>query len=279
MALTRIDNPTPSAPAALADYVQILAVSNGAILQALRGNSHACIDFANNFARAGTVFYIAGVLYKAVTDQAISGTPSKYVKITPSGATAAIAYIASLSGVTWSDAQSGYYDGSSNLYVFDEARSVYDGVVSAPKTNEGQIAFISNDLQIKGTLSAVKASFSQTTGTQPFTVVSKTAVNNLQAQFLQIFFYEFATYSPDTIFDTLTALGISTNAWACIGWLKNNSSGDVIFIERVYKSTVNILTFVGMDFSTGVGTNFSMTNGTVTPNYQGTFLLFQNASP
>jgi len=149
MALTRIDNPTPSAPAALADYVQILAVANAAQLQALRGNSHSCIDFTNNFARAGVVFYVAGVLYKAVTDQAISGTPSKYVKITPSGATAAIAYVASLAGVSWNDAQSGYYDGSGNLYVFDEARAVYDGVVSAGKTLAGQIAYVGGALGVK----------------------------------------------------------------------------------------------------------------------------------
>ena len=202
MSLTRIDNPTPSAPAALADYVQILAVQNGAILQALRGNSHACIDFTNNLAKAGTVFYVAGVLYKAVTDQAISGTPSKYVKITPSGATASIAYVSSLSGVSWNDAQSGYYDGSGNLYVFDEARAVYDGVVSAGKTIEGQIAYIAGALSVKagliisgalsgvtdltasGTIAALKAAFSQTTGTAPFTVASTTKVANLNADLL-----------------------------------------------------------------------------------------------
>jgi hypothetical protein len=152
MALTRIDNPTPSAPAALADYVQILAVANAAQLQALRGNSHSCIDFTNNFAREGVVFYVGGVLYKAATDQAIGGAPSKYVKITPSGATAAIDYVASLAGVSWDDAQSGYYDGSGNLYVFDEARAVYDGVVSAGKTLAGLIAYIPADLSIKGSI-------------------------------------------------------------------------------------------------------------------------------
>jgi hypothetical protein len=149
MALTRIDNPTPSAPAALADYVQILAVQMNAILQALRNNSHACIDFTANVARAGVVFYVAGVLYKAVTEQAIGGTPSKYVKIDPSGATASIDYVASLTGVTWDDAQSGYYDGSGNLYVFDEARAVYDGAVSAGKTAAGQLAYVGGALSVK----------------------------------------------------------------------------------------------------------------------------------
>jgi hypothetical protein len=152
MALTRIDNPTPTAPAALADYVQILAVQMNAILQALRNNSHACIDFTANVARAGVVFYVAGVLYKAVTEQAIGGTPSKYVKIDPSGATASIDYVASLAGVTWSDDQSGYYDGSGNLYVFDEARAVYDGVVSAGKTAAGQLAYVGGALSVKSDL-------------------------------------------------------------------------------------------------------------------------------
>jgi hypothetical protein len=153
MALTRIDNPTPSAPDALADYVQILAKQTNAILQSLRNNSHTCIDFTNNFAREGVVFHVAGALYKAVTDQAISGTPSKYVKITPSGDTATIEFVASLSGVSWNDAQSGYYDGTvSNLYVFDEARAVYDGVVSSGKTIEGQIAYIAGSLSINSNL-------------------------------------------------------------------------------------------------------------------------------
>lgn len=164
MALTRIDNPTPSAPEALADYVQILAVANAAQLQALRGNSHSCIDFANNFAREGVVFYVAGVLYKAVTDQAIGGTPSKYVKITPSEATAAIDYVASLAGVSWNDAQSGYYDGSGNLYVFDEARAVYDGVVSAGKTLAGQIAYIAGALFVKAGITMAGALGGATTG-------------------------------------------------------------------------------------------------------------------
>lgn len=155
MALTRIDNPTPSAPSGLPDYVQILAKATNTILQSIRNNSQSCIDFANNFARAGVVFHIGGVLYKAVTDQAIGGTPSKYIKITPSGATAAIDYVASLAGVTWSDDQSGYYDGSGNLYVFDEARAVYDGVVSAPKTNDGQIAYIAAALNIKNNLTVL----------------------------------------------------------------------------------------------------------------------------
>jgi hypothetical protein len=158
MALTRIDNPTPSAPAALADYVQILAVQMNAILQALRNNSHACIDFTANVARAGVVFYVAGVLYKAVTEQAIGGTPSKYVKIDPSGATASIDYVASLTGVTWSDEQSGYYDGSGNLYVFDEARAVYDGVVASGKTAAGQLAFVPGALSVKGALTVLGAS-------------------------------------------------------------------------------------------------------------------------
>jgi hypothetical protein len=152
MALTRIAVPTPTAPATIADYQALLAEWTAALLQSLRGNTIANIDSAT--IRAGVVVHVAGVLYKAVTDQAIGGTPSKYVKITPSGATAACDFVASLAGVSWLDAQSGYYDGSNNLYIFDEARAVVDGVIATPKTIEGLRAYIANSLSVKGSVSA-----------------------------------------------------------------------------------------------------------------------------
>jgi len=136
MAIERVAIPTPTAPVAATDYTAILAqleAKNQAFTNA------AIPDLAAGVVRAGRVFDVGGVLYKAVSDTTITGTASIYVKITPSGATAAASYVANLTGVSWNNAYGGYYDGSGNLYLFDEVRAVYDGVITAPKTMAGQI--------------------------------------------------------------------------------------------------------------------------------------------
>lgn len=78
----------------------------------------------------GAVFNIGGSVYIADADTAITGTASKYVKITPSGASATASYVASLTGVTWNSTYNGYYDGSGNLYIFDELLAYTMGVIS-----------------------------------------------------------------------------------------------------------------------------------------------------
>lgn len=88
------------------------------------------IDYDNDNVLKGAVFQIGGTVYLADSDTAITGTPSSYVKITPSGATAAAAYVANLTGVTWNDTYNGYYDVSGNLYVFDEATAYISQVVT-----------------------------------------------------------------------------------------------------------------------------------------------------
>lgn len=132
MAIDLLANPTATAPTALADYQAILTqlVANG---QAFTGR---LIVQGSNI-KAGTVILIGGVLYKATTDTAITGTASSYVKITPSGATASAAFVANLTGVTWNDAYGGYYDGSGNLHVFDEGLAVSSGALASAKTELG----------------------------------------------------------------------------------------------------------------------------------------------
>jgi hypothetical protein len=73
-------------------------------------------------------------VYRADADEAITGTASKYVRITPAGASASAAYVSSLAGVSWNNQYNGYYDASGNLYIFDESRALYDGAVATVKT-------------------------------------------------------------------------------------------------------------------------------------------------
>lgn len=107
----------------------------------------------------GVAIQIGGVVYRADTDESITGTASKYVKITASGATASAAYVSNLTGVTWNKQYNGYYGGSSELYLFDENRALYDGAISAGvvrsrfvhQTVEGDV-YIGRDLAVKRNL-------------------------------------------------------------------------------------------------------------------------------
>lgn len=126
MAIARVNIPTPTAPVGVADYqAQLDQIT--ALNQAFTGRSP--VD--GSTIRAGTVMMVGSVLYKATSDTTITGVASLYVKITPAGATASASFVASLSGVTWNHAYGGYYDGSGNLYLFDEALAVSTGVIGS----------------------------------------------------------------------------------------------------------------------------------------------------
>jgi len=136
MSLTKVSVPTPSAPVAPADYTAILAQLE-AKNQAYTGRNPVDLDAEE--IPEGTIILVGGVLYKAEAAEPITGTPSLYVKITPSGATASCAYVANLSGVAWDAAEGGYYDGSGNLHLFDEGLAVGTGVVGSARTLLGQL--------------------------------------------------------------------------------------------------------------------------------------------
>lgn len=77
----------------------------------------------------GAVFQVGGALYAADSNTAISGTPSEYVKLTPSGdgSTLSASFVVSLvaAGVAWNSTWNGWYDGESPdcLYIFDEGKA------------------------------------------------------------------------------------------------------------------------------------------------------------
>jgi len=116
MSLERIPYPNPY-PTVKEDYVKQNNLISDSFLRITNPN-----QFASGNILKGTIIQLGGTVYKATSDTAITGSQSEYVKISKSadGSTATAAYVANLTGVTWSDTYNGYYDGSGNLYLFNE---------------------------------------------------------------------------------------------------------------------------------------------------------------
>ncbi len=114
-----------STPSDLSDWQAVVAQ-----LAALLLHGSAPVQVIGSNIVRGSVFNIGGVMYVATSDTAISGTQTDYVQITASGASATAAFVASLAGVSWNSAYNGYYDGSGRLYLFDEYKAFYAGLIS-----------------------------------------------------------------------------------------------------------------------------------------------------
>jgi hypothetical protein len=124
-----VDPPATGGWTQTQEYLAMLFLGqNGSIARVLGG-----------YVVQGSVFYIGGAVYYATSDTAITGTPSDYVKITPSGSTASAAYATNLSGVTWSKDYNGWYDGTGNLYLFDELKAVQAGDIAEAKISFAQM--------------------------------------------------------------------------------------------------------------------------------------------
>lgn len=145
MAIERVPYPS-SPPASDSDWTLLLSLIS---TMALNANGQPIKVVSGNIVK-GSWFQIGGTFYLATSDTAITGSASDYVKITPSGATAAAAYVADLSGVTWSDTYNWYYDGSGNLYIFDEALAKIDGEISTEKDS-----FVTKDSDGNANVSAI----------------------------------------------------------------------------------------------------------------------------
>lgn len=153
--IVRFQAPTASAPADLTDYTRTLDLLYNPGLMMGMGLPFP-IDFTNNRINKGALFNVGGVEYRATANETITGTPSKYVKLTriASNAELAPSYVASLTGVTWNDTYNHYSDGSGELYAFDEARAVFDGAVTTPKTMWGRLAYLKlTNLTVTGDVS------------------------------------------------------------------------------------------------------------------------------
>jgi hypothetical protein len=111
MAINRISYPS-STPTAVSDYQQ-----QNVLIQAALNEGESVIPWSGASMTIGFRFSVGGVLYQVDTATSISGSPSRFVKITPAGATASASFVASLTGVSWNTTYNGLYDGSGNLYL------------------------------------------------------------------------------------------------------------------------------------------------------------------
>lgn len=123
MALVKIDSPS-DAPVAIADWYKINAVLQ-TIGNGMGGGSRV---IGSTFPRGAALFY-AGAWYIADADTAITGTASKYVKITNTAGVLSLSFVDNITGVTWNKSYQGYYDASTNMYFFDEVVAYGDGVI------------------------------------------------------------------------------------------------------------------------------------------------------
>ena len=131
MAINKISAPG-SSPSGSADWTAVVS-----LLAALVADKENPIRISGSNVVRGALFSVGGSLYLADSDTAISGTASDYVKLVASGTTVAASFVADLTGVSWNAASKGYYDASGNLYVFDEARALNAGAITATKTEAG----------------------------------------------------------------------------------------------------------------------------------------------
>lgn len=131
MAIVLMPNPPSSPSSSIADYQK----QNDLLLKLLNNINYPEIVIGSNI-RNGAIINVKGLLYFANSNTAISGTASKYVKITQSGdtLTCSASFAANLSGVSWNDVYNGYYDSSNNLYLFNESTAIYDGLLSYGNT-------------------------------------------------------------------------------------------------------------------------------------------------
>ena len=137
MALDRLDFGTVPNPV-VGDWALLSAIVSKAFQ-----NTYNPIQFVSTNVPQGATFQIGGVIYYGSTDTVITGTPSNYVKLTPnvgdSGATCDAAFVANLTGVTWSKIYNGYYDVSGNLHIFDEVTAILAGHLSGSNTKFSQL--------------------------------------------------------------------------------------------------------------------------------------------
>lgn len=153
MSIIRIPYPEPL-PVDTDDYVK-----QNNLLEQLFLCTYRPIEIISGNIQKGTVLHCGGTVYYTNSDTAITGTPSDYVKLTPSGdgSSLSASYVANLTGVTWNQAYNGYYDVSGNLYIFNEAIALGAGEIATVKTKYLQVkedgnAYVGKDLKVYGSI-------------------------------------------------------------------------------------------------------------------------------
>jgi hypothetical protein len=136
MAIVLVEQPG-STPSSLADWTDSVETHK---YYNLGVSNPVAYDFTGDTIKQGVQINIGGANYISSTVTAITGTPSDFVKITPSGSTATASYVSSLVGVTWNSVYNFYEDVSGNAYIFEEAKALYRTAISDPKTVAGRFA-------------------------------------------------------------------------------------------------------------------------------------------
>lgn len=205
--------------AATADWTRALAYFTQ-IWRGIWNGPVSQIDFINDNVLKGAVFQIGDAIFYADADTAISGTPSNYVQLTPGASTAAAAYVANLTGVTWSDTYNGYYDGSGNLYVFDELLAYANGEITSirEKVSTNILTFIQNESEFATDL------------VQKGRGLKISGISNLDVTWLDS--------STVAVFDSGTGT-LTTYSWSGISW---SSVGNPLSVALSYSPSICTLT-------------------------------------
>lgn len=128
MALVLIPGPD-NAPSTAADWDKI-----NDVLQTIGLDTSSPIRVVGSNIVRGSVVFFAGAWYVATSDTAITGSATKYVRLTNSAGTITASFVSSLSGVTFNKTWNGWYDSASRLYLFDEVAAYATGQISALTT-------------------------------------------------------------------------------------------------------------------------------------------------
>lgn len=141
MAIVKINAPGSTPAAFLSPVLDWLA--------ALLTTAEMPLRVVGSVIKKGALFNIGGSLFVADADTSITGVASPYIRITPSGSSATAAFVSSLTGVSWNASYNGYYDGSGNLYIFDELRALAAGAITTLYTtrNAGTSSEIAHSVQ------------------------------------------------------------------------------------------------------------------------------------
>jgi hypothetical protein len=134
MAIDRVDFPTTPNPVA-GDWEKLVSIVSKSFQ-----NLNDPLQIVGTNVPQGATFQAGGIVYYANADTAISGTESEYVLLTISGSTLVPSFVATLTGVTWNKIWNGYYDGSNNLYIFDETKAILVGDLALANSRYSKIS-------------------------------------------------------------------------------------------------------------------------------------------
>jgi hypothetical protein len=206
------------------------------------------IDYTNSEVKQGSIINLGGTILKAVAAESITGTASDFVKIDHSAYTAS--YVSDLTGVSWNSTYNGYYDGSGDLYLFDEFKAYFStGEIS--EVNYKSTIDILNGFYhgLNKTWIEISINFAIANVNRP----SITALNSTDIAFLDSFNDELRTYRFDG--RTWSQIGSGLSVSATDQALTTLNTTDIAYVDgnadelRTYRFDGSTWSQVGSSFS------------------------------